>query len=94
MPAHLYLDDLIISTDNRQNFLALMASIAVIADLGGQAEVGGSPAIFRPVNPSPFVAGEFLRLFNVYLARLVAADQAADEFQWPVIAKLTYNLTH
>ena len=81
MPAHLYLDDLIIPTDDRQNFLALMASIAVIADLGVQAEVGGSPVIFRPVNPSPFVAAEFLTRFNIHLARLVAADQAASESQ-------------
>ena len=80
MSGHLFLDDLIITSNSPVDRMALYASLAAITDLGIEAQLGQS-LTFLPVNPSPFVLLEFTNRFNFHMERLLAAAQTNDASQ-------------
>ena len=75
MSVHLFLDDLMVTSNSPIDLMAFYASLAAITDLGIEAEFGES-LTFLPVNPSPFIFSEFMNRFNFHMQRLSAAAQS------------------
>ena len=73
MPAHFYLDDLMISSNSISDLLAFYASAAAILDLGIESELAGEPLVFRPINPSPYTAQLYLNRFHHFMQELLSA---------------------
>ena len=75
MSVHLFLDDLMVTSNSPIDLMAFYASLAAITDLEIEAELGES-LTFLPVNPSPFIFSEFMNRFNFHMQRLSAAAQS------------------